>query len=96
MAAPTPTSALDMDNPEEDTLEAFHGLTEAAKAQHGQLASMCFCPNGMVPNLTDPNSFFHPPARIDPENIPVVVNVDDAAVLKEAETAAPGTCRIYI
>lgn len=42
MAAPTPTSALDMDNPEEDTLEAFHGLTAAAKAQHGQLASMRF------------------------------------------------------
>lgn len=35
MAAPTPTSALDYENPETDTREAFEGLTEAEKEQHG-------------------------------------------------------------
>ena len=33
MAAPDPTSALDMDNPETDTREAFQGLTRAE--EHG-------------------------------------------------------------
>lgn len=35
MASPTPTSALDYENPETDTREAFEGLTEAEKEQHG-------------------------------------------------------------
>lgn len=40
MAAPAPTSALDMDNPETDTREAFQRLTEAEKEQHGGWCSI--------------------------------------------------------
>jgi hypothetical protein len=35
MATPSPSSALDMDNPEIDAREAFQGLTEAERRQHG-------------------------------------------------------------
>lgn len=35
MAAPAPTSAIDMDNPETDTRKAFEGLTQAEQEQHG-------------------------------------------------------------
>jgi hypothetical protein len=40
MAAPAPTSALDMDNPETDTRQAFEGLTEAAREQEGACVHM--------------------------------------------------------
>ncbi len=36
MAAPKPTSALDMDNPETDTRQAFEALGEAQQEQKGQ------------------------------------------------------------
>jgi hypothetical protein len=39
MANPTPTAALDMDNPELDTRQAFEALGEAEREQEGQ--SVC-------------------------------------------------------
>lgn len=41
MAAPSPSSALDLDNPEIDTREAFQGLTEAEREQHGGCWVLC-------------------------------------------------------